>query len=578
MSAEFRPRGLRAWVTILDEGMLPVLPNSLKQLKAVLLKPDFELAELSDCIVHDPVMMVHLIREVNRCFKGKAAGTLTDIHHCISMLGLERASGLINQFRAIKGDPGNKVEVAYLESIMQSLHAAAQARDWHDVRKQAAPEQIYLATLLSGVPRWCLWRFAYKEIKIIETLQKKELIPKEAAENAVLGCTTDEIVLALAERWHFPDIIVGALNHKELPSFKFFAQTARSGYHQKHPVMPMKDERGRIVNTPSMPVLLANWLAQEVSHDWYSRQTNRCIAIVAGYLQLELHETRHRIQQVALAVSHQMHMKGVSTPAEKLIFPVMPPKHRRIHLSALDNVVNQLQEGKKLSEVVRHEVEDDTTFMVRKPVPARVEPFAPKPPPKAAQPERRGGQEPLKKVTGFIAEEKQRKFTLFLQRLIKEMGYYDSAYQLLREMVDVIHECTRIERVVVGIVDLKKGTVTGYYSVGAEQYPGLQKYEVALQPANFFTQLIKRPRGVWVHPDRPSDISALMPGSFKQVSQADEFLIHSIFNLNGPFAVLYADKGATPSDTMAEAEFEICRAAANGATKHLISMMKRARS
>ena len=157
------------------------------------------------------------------------------------------------------------------------------------------------------------------------------------------------------------------------------------------------------------------------------------------------------------------------------------------------------------------------------------------------------------------------------------MGYYDSPYQLLREMVDVIRECTRIERVVVGVVDGKKGVIGGYYSAGAEQYPGLQKYEVALQPANFFTQLIKKPRGLWIHPDRPSDITALLPGSFKQVSQADEFLIYSIFNLNGPFAVLYADKGAEPSDTMAEVEFEICRAAANGCTKHLISMMKRAR-
>ncbi len=32
MSAEFRPHGLRAWVTLLDEAPLPVLPNRLKPL------------------------------------------------------------------------------------------------------------------------------------------------------------------------------------------------------------------------------------------------------------------------------------------------------------------------------------------------------------------------------------------------------------------------------------------------------------------------------------------------------------------------------------------------------------------
>ena len=306
MSTPFQPKGLEAWIDILDGSLLPVIPATARVLGQLMKDDNASLHDIGTLIEQDPVMTVHLIREVNRAFAKKAAGALTNVHHCVSLLGIDRVKSLVKQFKAIKGDPDSKRDMTYLRAIMQSLHAAEQARAWNTLRHQASPEHVYLSTLMAGVPMWCLWRFAHKEMAIINTLQKKERIPAEEAEFAVLGCSREQIILGLAKRWHFPSNIVDAMDGDKLPSHRYLAHAAKEGLTATKPTLPNKDETGRIANSPSFPVALANWLVQEASIDWYSRQTYRCVAIIGAYLGVQQDEAWRVIREAALKTSRQV--------------------------------------------------------------------------------------------------------------------------------------------------------------------------------------------------------------------------------------------------------------------------------
>ncbi len=539
-------------------------------------------------------MTVHVIREVNRCYQGKVEGSLTDIHHCLALLGEPRALKLISQFRAVGGDPGNQAETAYLSSIQQSLFAGELVRCWHTHRPQAAPEQTYLATLLAGVPNWCLWRFAHKEMCIIDGLQKKELIPQQDAERSVMGCSTAEIVLALAERWYFPEIITDALDQRALPSLRFFARAARRGRLEKEPSMPRIDQ-GRLVNTPALPLVLANALAHEVMVDWYSPQTRRTLAIVAAYLGIDIHLSRQIAQKAALQLAKRKLAPGVMEPAARLIYPPQPPRRRRIKAKDLQAVVDQLQQGVAFSEALKLPEQAERTQTRRIPVSPKPASSKPRPvmpmravspreellpledsPPQHQDSQVTAGREKNYHEAGFVSEERQRLFAQYFQRLNKQIGYYHSDFEVLRDAVDALYHCTRMKRVVGARIDARNGVIKSYFSRGTDDSPGLQDLYLSLQPPNFFTDVCKKPQCHWVSPSQYQQLAQRLPGVFRQAVQVEDFVLGSLFNHEGPFALLYADKGIEAPEPFSSAEFQIVRAVANGCTKHMVAMSRRA--
>lgn len=576
MSEEFRPKGLETWVYVLDESDIPVLAHTAEKLKRLVSgTQDWSLHDVADIIRQDPIMTVYLIRETQRAFRDRTAGTLTDIHHCVSLLGQERVLALVKQFRAMKGDAADPDEVAYQSAILQSFHAAEQLLAWNLVRRQGAMEKNYLAAQLMGVPTWCLWYSARREMRIIDILERRERIPRVQAERAVLGCTTQEIVTALARRWHFPEVILDALDTDQLPSAAFLAGVARRGYREKEPKIPNKDERGQIVKTPSFIVALAHWLAHEAGIDWYSRQTGRVLAILAAYLEVDHHTARLIAQEAALKVSRQFTFPAIEMPAARLLLPPQPRLRRRLASERLVQAVNALANGEDLDGLVsddktqnlklpmqdeetRIQLGDDMTRVIKKPA---------------------GQQAPAaaasgKRLAGFVDGEKQQRYRDHLAKLLNQPGAFATEQDALRDSVDVLFDVTHLRRTALFLFDPTRKVLNGYYTLGCEDYPEIGKAVIKLNPPNFFTQLIRKPRGVWIHPERKPEIAALIPGVFKQLVQADQFFTVSIFNNRRPVAVLYADRGAHSDDGLSDSEFKITQSLANATSKYLIQLGK----
>jgi len=586
MSTPFQPKGLEAWIDILDGSLLPVIPATARVLGQLMKDDNASLYDIGTLIEQDPVMTVHLIREVNRAFAKKAAGALTNVHHCVSLLGIDRVKSLVKQFKAIKGDPNSKRDMTYLRAIMQSLHAAEQARAWNAVRHQASPEHVYLSTLMAGVPMWCLWRFAHKEMAIINTLQKRERIPGEEAEFAVLGCTREQIILGLARRWHFPSNIVDAMDGNKLPSHRYLAHAVKEGLTAVKPTLPNKDETGRIANSPSFPVALANWLVQEASIDWYSRQTYRCLAIIGAYLGVQQDEAWRVIREAALQTSLKFPIPGVLTPAVSLIFPPMPAQRRRIRADKLSEVVGKMKEGGSVTAVTRTASRSGAKAKVEEPLEPRSTSQqvdasigdAPSRTAPASEPMMSAPPVPsTAKPPGFKNDMKRRVFESYVKRLVNEVGYFSAEHEVIRCTADVLFDVTELQRVVIGLVDRKTATLQGYYAIGCEDSPKLGKFAVGLKPPNFFTQILRKPQAVWVNSDRPSEITGLVPGEFKQLAQSDDYIVMSVFNGKGAFGILYADKGASDNQSINEIELKVCRSIANASSKHLILMSKKAK-
>ena len=337
---------------------------------------------------------------------------------------------------------------------------------------------------------------------------------------------------------------------------------------------------------------LANWLVQEASIDWYSRQTYRCLAIIGAYLGVQQDEVWRVIREAALKTSQQFPIPGVLTPAVSLIFPPMPAQRRRIRADKLSEVVGKMKEGASVTAVTRTagrsgakpdvEVKQEELKGERqgpRSTPQQVDASiadAPSRAVPASGPIMSAPPVPsMAKSPGFKNEMKRRVFESYVKRLVNEVGYFSAEHEVIRCTADVLFDVTELQRIVIGLVDRKTSTLQGYYAVGCEDSPKLGKFAVGLQPPNFFTQILRKPQAVWMNSDRSNEITGLVPGEFKQLTQSDDYIVMSVFNGKGAFGVLYADKAASGNQSISEMELKVCRSIANASSKHLILMSKK---
>ena len=583
MSSAFHPKGLENWVNILDDQLLPVFPASARQLGRLLKNPDTSPNDIGSIIATDPVMRVHVVRECNRQFGERAAGVLANPHHCAAMLGLDKLTLLMRQFKATKGDPTEPRDYHYFQAIGTSLHAAEQAASWASFRNQGNADSMFLGALLYGIPNWCLWRFAHREMQIINHLFQREQIPLQEAEVAVLGCTREAIALELAQRWHIPASIREALSSKSLPSPRFLLRCARR--HQLDPnyTMPNRTAGGSLVNSTALPLALSNQLAQESARDWYSPQTRRLLDIIAAYLELPVEQLEARTKQVAVESSRRWALPGILAPAANLIWPLRPRRPRHLKPVQVPSAVVALYSAGQAP---------NTT----KPVPAANQAATPAPRPKPKPigihsehlPEDLDRQAilsaPTPKVaapvppafTGFLSLEKKQEFETHMRKLVQQPDYFSTEYECVRSVVDSLMDTTPLQRVLVLLYNRSRHSVETYYSRGCEDNTPLGKYATQMQHNNLFSQLLKQPAATWISPDRPSKVSGLVPGTFKQAAHSDHYFLMSVFNHKGAYGLFYADKGTHNRLGMSEAEYKIFKVAGNSCSKHLITRGKRA--
>ena len=587
MSSVFQPKGLENWVNILDDHLLPVLPASARQAGKLLKDPDVSLNDLGNVIARDPVMRVHVIRECNRQFGDRAAGVLANPHHCASMLGLDKLNILMRQFKATKGDPGDPRDYHYFQAIGTSLHAAEQAASWAPFRNQANADTMFLGALLYGVPNWCLWRFAHREMNIINLLFRREQIPLQEAEQAVLGCTREAIALALAKRWSIPDSIRDALSSAKLPSPRFLLRCARRHQQDPNATMPNRMADGTLVNSAALPLALSNHLAQEAARNWYAPQTRRLLDIIAAYLDQPVEQIEALAKQVAVETSRRWHLPGTLAPATNLIWPAHGRRPRQIKPAQLPAAVAKLYASGKPKPVGEAASGQSQITPPAPAQPARQQPkpigihsehlpedldrhaihHAPSPMASAA---------PAPTHPGFISAEKKQEFEGLMRKLLHEPDYFPTEFECVRSVVDILADTTALERVLVLLYNRSQHSLETYYSRGCENNPQLGKYSVRMQHSNLFSQLLKQPAATWISPDRPSKVSGLVPGTFKQVAQSDHFFLMSLFNHKGAYGLFYGDKGTSNRIGMSEAEYKVFKVACNTCSKHLVTRGKRA--
>lgn len=212
MSILEKPLGSpQAYVAYLAACELPVLRQTVRQLATMSDSRDSVHARsISGVVYGDTLFAIRLIVWLARHRRRSQTHDITTLDRAIMMMGVdpffETFSDLPTVEDRLANDPQALIEVLHV--FAWARRASQLARDWAILRHDIDVEEVALATLLRPACDILLWIFAPGlSREILERLRQTPGLRSVVAEHQVLGCTKREILLGLAQEWHFPELL-----------------------------------------------------------------------------------------------------------------------------------------------------------------------------------------------------------------------------------------------------------------------------------------------------------------------------------------------------------------------------------
>jgi HD-like signal output (HDOD) protein len=176
-------------------------------------------SELSNIILKDYAFATKLLKLVNSAYYSVFRGKITTITRAVVLLGFEKvsmaAAGLL-LFEHLK----SKSSVPELkEGAIMAFWSGLMAMDMAKIMGLEEGEEAFICAMLYNLGKQIGLFYLPKEYADITKLVLKNNTSEAAASKSVLGISFEELGIAVAEKWNFPDKIVSSmkrLSGKEL--------------------------------------------------------------------------------------------------------------------------------------------------------------------------------------------------------------------------------------------------------------------------------------------------------------------------------------------------------------------------
>ncbi len=556
MNQTTMPKDPQAWAQLLLAKMLPT-PFKIGQIVTTKLRHEsLPYQSIAQQLNNDPVLSFYIMNEAN---KGRPTGNPTSktLDHAISMIGTDQLQGLIPKL-PFKAASSKDISAFYFIRVLSSsLYAAHLGRAISLRKKKGNPEDVYWSSLFLGVPAWYLWYFATPEMRLVRYAIRSNFKAATQAESEVLGCTVKDIAQAVVQMLHLPDAVRAAYEENQQPSLKQWIQLAHSTPDKGSP-QPLDDrDLSLLTQKTHYLAMLANMVAYNVTHDWYSRACLRSQRILASCLNCSLDEAIRFSHEVAADMSRAHPIPGIMLPAAKLF---LPPRLRS--KSAGAPTAKDAAKTKQQAPMGANSTSTNTaseTVKAQKPLkkPAAIE------------------TKPAKVQTDKSSPAVNPIFSELTSIMLNRPEEFIDLHELMNAATQGIAYGLDTKRAMVALVNKDNSRLKVYYSVGCRQHGEMAGFDSPIVGATVFGKLCERPASLWLKPSSSSKLNNLVPMNFKQVIEVDEFFLMSVFVNKNPVAIFYTDNyQSTPMSEEQYKQFKYLCGAVSHALTHLANSKK----
>lgn len=287
------PRSLAEWVERLSDKGLPVFARTVKDIAGVAADRESSAAELSRVILQDAAMTARLLRVANSPMYGlgQSGRAISTVSRAVVLLGFDTVRSLCLTLAVIDslGSGSQKTRIA--EHMARSFHAAVQARALAEKRRDASPEEVFIATLLCNIGDLAFWSLDSALAERLEEALRRPGSDRARAEREVLGFELRELSLGLTRKWNLGKLLENTLEQRV-------------------------DSDPRVGN-----VQLAHELAGCAERGWERPETKQLLARIAEATYLPLQDVTKLVHENASVAAKTANYYGVRDAAQLIPLP-----------------------------------------------------------------------------------------------------------------------------------------------------------------------------------------------------------------------------------------------------------------
>ncbi|HEY9197790.1 MAG TPA: HDOD domain-containing protein [Gammaproteobacteria bacterium] len=317
------PRSLAEWVDRLSDKGMPVFAKTVKDIGGVAADRESSAAELSRVILQDAAMTARLLRVANSPIYSLPGRSISTVSRAVVLLGFDTVRSLCLSIAIIEslGNSARKARVA--EHMARSFHAAVQARAFAEKRRDASPEEVFIATLLCNIGDLAFWGLQSDLAAKLETALDRPGCERTLVEREVLGFELNDLSLGLSRKWNLGKLLENTLQHK-------------------------------VASDPRVSnVQLAHELARSAEQGWDRPETKQLLTRIAEAVYLPLQEVTKLVHQNASLAARTAQCYGVADAAERIPLPASQRAPGSIRESIRETLTETGAKDQRAAEPVR---------------------------------------------------------------------------------------------------------------------------------------------------------------------------------------------------------------------------------
>lgn len=271
---------------------IPVLAATLADLRRLRKDEDKVMGrDISRIVLHDPLMTLRVLRYAQSKRTSRVPTEITTVEHSVMMYGVapffREFSNTTALEQMLTGNP--RALNGALRVISRAHHAAQFARTIAAHRHDIESDEVVIGALLHDLPELLLWCYDEPAATAIgQLLDQAHGLRSASAQRAVLGFTTVDMLLALADAWGLPAMLKSLMDD----------------HHASRP---------RVKN-----VVIATALARHLSHGWHDLALPDDYAAMSKHFSMETSHAYKLIRSASLQAAAQWQRIGIR-PAASLL-------------------------------------------------------------------------------------------------------------------------------------------------------------------------------------------------------------------------------------------------------------------
>ncbi|MCU7837463.1 MAG: HDOD domain-containing protein [gamma proteobacterium symbiont of Taylorina sp.] len=210
-----------------DIAALPVLHNTLQELKETLAKPSFNYHHLDAILQYDPACMINLLSYANKEINKDFDKQISKVEHAAMFLGMDRLEKFINNISSVYSIKNRKVAEKINRLQYRGIHAAFQAKNLALLINDSAIDEIYTSALISPLSELMCWFLEPVKAQKVELLVHHKNRGYAQAQLEIFGFSYHELAQALTLHWNIPTLF---LQRQEVDSIEDMSKPVKCIY------------------------------------------------------------------------------------------------------------------------------------------------------------------------------------------------------------------------------------------------------------------------------------------------------------------------------------------------------------